>query len=461
MSAIEYIKKVITEKNPGELKNLNFHPGQNFDFLTYVIEHEADFNFALNDNQWLEIIKPHNPTALLAYLGNDVRISPKVLMSIIENSDLTATDEEGWTALHIVLRTNTENEYYLGAKQIDYLIKHSNLMQLTRDDSGDNWNAAMFAFYYNKNEQLNLSHEQIDYLLKNSDLDQTAADGYNTAMSCIINNKKQNLNLTGEQLDYIFKNVDLKKVTKNYSNLAMICIRENKEQNLNLSESHITYLLENSDLSQTKDGFNIAMCAFNAEQNLRMTDEHFAYLIKNSNLSYVNGSEDLLQLAIRRNVAMSIDNWKLLITGSAPMTKKDFNSLCKSPELKATLESMFTDEKKSFFNFIKFKKILREPTLLSAISGDVSYREELLKIHSMVSTCIDLKITEADTYKKVFNELLIQCQEDSKISKVIDKANPHIPEAIHMLHSNVEELLLKRASVGAQSVKSLTKYLRS
>jgi hypothetical protein len=180
-----------------------------------------------------------------------------------------------------------QNEKKILAKLKSYGIAYDLENFQQSDENGDS--ALMLLIQKDNPHKTILPKENWDYLLKNSNLKQQNKSGYNTFMLAILNNKKgfkkDNKWLTKDQWDYLIKNSDLKQQHRYLYNACMYALQYNQEKSLNFSRDQWDYLLKNSDLKQQdSSGLTILTTALKQYKKLNFSEDQWNYLIENSDL---------------------------------------------------------------------------------------------------------------------------------------------------------------------------------
>lgn len=108
----------------------------------------------------------------------------------------------------------------------------------------------MFAFSFNQTYNLNLNTKQFDYLIKNSDLNQVSKYGMSALMYALRFKNQQNLNLTNEQWTHLINNSDLSIVDeKDLISLSYIQLELKFFDKINnLSQKIINLETQNNEL---------------------------------------------------------------------------------------------------------------------------------------------------------------------------------------------------------------------
>jgi ankyrin repeat protein len=141
---------------------------------------------------------------MIEIMNEDDLLSKKEIQlfkELMVQCDLTIQDKN-WknTPLMFVFSNNIDKNLHLTQKQLSYLIQNSNLTQQDKDG----WTSLIFALYFNDNQNLHLTTEQWDYLIQNSDLQQQDKDGWTPFTYALFFNQSQNLDLTKEQFQTMY-----------------------------------------------------------------------------------------------------------------------------------------------------------------------------------------------------------------------------------------------------------------
>lgn len=110
-------------------------------------------------------------------------------------------------ALIYVLRNNYSRNLYVSQKQLDYLIRHSDLDVV--DETGAN--ALLYAFEYNSMEKLYLNEKQFDYLINHSNKVCEYMFGQSALYLAISFDKTESLNLTYQQISTLVTKMKFEK----------------------------------------------------------------------------------------------------------------------------------------------------------------------------------------------------------------------------------------------------------
>jgi ankyrin repeat protein len=197
-----------------------------------------------------------------------------------------------------ILGYNQKENLNLSQEQIMHVIEKSDLTIQNKDG----WTPLMYILLINQKENLNLSQEQIMHVIEKSDLNQQNKDGWNPLMYILLSNQDQNLNLSTEQIMQVMvKTNNVFDILKNndlgFNSMAEECFLKIIQER-NLGAQAIQYILDPDLQNKLPITSKTLTAIIDNFQNLNLEDKkkigkEFDYFISEMNRLYPDAMDHL------------------------------------------------------------------------------------------------------------------------------------------------------------------------
>lgn len=220
--------------------------------------------------------KKHNALMYLMSERIDFKMQPHQLDYLFKHTNLMQLDEYNQNLLYFILSIKSVH-HNPDSEQLMWVLKHSDINQISYYEQ----NALMTACDNINIVNLNFTEEHFDYLVYNSNLLLQDKDGYNSLMAFVMNFSPP---MTDEQLNYLIINSNLKQTNKDNENILHFITNLNKTKNLNITQKQWNYMINNCNLNIIPKTNCHTLCYFleNYEKEaLNLNTNHWEMLTKN------------------------------------------------------------------------------------------------------------------------------------------------------------------------------------